>query len=193
MHSRCQRKHHSDRQCNIAYLEGLTHIQACTAEQHYTEWGQSWAPHTSALNILYGLARHLAQQLKSFICNVPLPHHSSFRCKRSNNFLNKRQKKNIYKIPIQLIINGLSKAPLCIWTTVGPVGKGHTAINHLKNKTEKKCFRNYQYYIFTEYTWNKFPLRVEKAFGSFLLFLFYFIYLKSNFLSISSLKWWLGH
>lgn len=34
------------------------------------------------------------QQLnKSFICNVPLPHLSSFRCKRSNNFLNNRQKK----------------------------------------------------------------------------------------------------
>lgn len=139
----------------------------------------STASHSSTLNILYGLAQHLAQQLKSFICNVPLPHRSSFRCKRSNNFLNKRQKKNIYKIPIQLIINGLSKAPLCIWTTVGPVGKGHTAINHLKNKTEKKCFRNYQYYIFTEYTWNKFPLKVEKAFGSFLLF-FLTLYISSQ-------------
>lgn len=53
----------------------------------------STASHSSTLNILYGLAQHLAQQLKSFICNVPLPHRSSFRCKRSNNFLNKRQKK----------------------------------------------------------------------------------------------------
>lgn len=86
-----------------------------------------------------------AQQLnKSFICNVPSPYVSSFRCKRSNNFLNKESKKrNIYKIPIQLIINGLSKAPLCIRTTAVFCWK-RTHCNYisnlsfLKNKTEKK-------------------------------------------------------
>lgn len=126
-----------------------------------------------------------AQQLnKSFICNVPLPHLSSFRCKRSNNFLNKRKQKSIYKIPIQLIINGLSKTPLCIWTTAVSVGKGHTASTSAisrfwKIKLRKRKFLcNYHYYyIFTERSWNKFPLKVEKAFGSFLCCFFIFIFL----------------
>jgi len=49
--------------------------------------------------------------------------------KRSNNSLNNKESKNIYKIPIKLIINGLSRAPLCIWTTATSAGKGYMALH----------------------------------------------------------------
>lgn len=58
-----------------------------------------------------------------------------------------KAKKNIYKIPIKLIIDGLSKAPLCIWTTVVSVGKGYTALpqqfivsEKITEKKKKKKF-----------------------------------------------------
>lgn len=132
----------------VTYLEGLvppvllmkTWLSHMTVTQYWAQMRvQLSCKHP--MQVCCFIDRHQTQQLnKSFIRNVPLLHHSSFRCKRSNNFLNKRQKKNIYKIPIQLIINGLSKAPLCIWTTAAPVGKGHTAIIIWKIKLRKHVF-----------------------------------------------------
>lgn len=125
---------------------------------------------------------------------------SSFRCKRSNNFLNKESgKKNIYKIPIKLIINGLSKAPLCIWTTVVSAGKGNTAItsaiSHFWKIKQKSFFFNY---IFTERSWNEFPLKVEKAFRWCLFFFSFFgygiyIFHQVKFSVDFKFRLWLGH
>lgn len=124
-------------------LVRLFYNQNQSIHNHKITWGSvTFLTYTHT----HTLMQNSAQQLnKSFICNVPLPHLSSFRCKRSNNFLNKRKQKNIYKIPIQLIINRLSKAPLCIWTTAVFCWKRtHCSyisnLSFLKNKTEKKSF-----------------------------------------------------